>query len=93
MSLSSYNRIYNLSLAVVVMYNIMCLADIILTSINLISVIKYSAVFYLIFAFGMLFYKIHLTRKYFLGGGVITNLIVHAVLAVISVIMILIAIL
>ncbi len=92
MSLSTYNRIYNLSLAVVILYNIMCLADIILSAVSLATVIKYSAAFYLIFAFGMLFYKIHLTRKYFLGGGVITNLIVHGVFNVISIILILIAV-
>lgn len=90
MSLSSYNRIYNLSLGVIVLYNIMCLADIISSSVDLAGVIKSSAVFYLIFAFGMLIYKIQLTRKYFLGGGVIVNLIVHAVLTIISLVLILI---
>lgn len=92
MSLSRYNRIYNLSLAVVVLYDIMCFVDLILTSVNLINIIKSSAVIFLIFAFGMLFYKVHLTRRYFLGGGVIINLIIHAVLALISIILILIAV-
>ncbi|MBQ7296175.1 MAG: hypothetical protein IJW86_08310 [Clostridia bacterium] len=93
MSLSSYNRIYNLSLAVVVLYNIMCLADIILSGVNLISVIEYSAVVYLIFAFGMLIYKIQLTRRFFLGNDVIYNLIAHGVLAILSLILILIIVL
>lgn len=92
MSLSRYNRIYNLSLAVIVLYNVICLADIFLSSVDLNSIIKYSAALYLIFAFAMLYYKIHLTRKYFLGSDVIVNLIVHAVLTVISLLLILIAV-
>ncbi len=92
MSLSRYNRIYNLSLAVIVLYNIMCIADLVL-SLELSGIIKSSAVFYLAFTFGMLIYKIQLTRKFFLGNDVIYNLIAHGVLTGLSIILIMIIVL
>lgn len=92
MSLSSYNRIYNLSLGVLVLYNIVCLADMFLASVEISGIIKYSAPIYLIFALGMMYYKVRLTRKYFLGNDVIYNLIAHAVLTVLSIVLILIII-
>ncbi len=91
MGLSRYNRVFNLSLAVVVIYNILCMADIIFASIDLNSLISKSAVIYLIYACGMLGYKIHLALKYFIGSkDTIINLVAHLVLIITSVIMILI---
>ncbi len=91
MSLSRYNRIFNLSLAVVVLYNILCLAGIIFTSAVLDGIISKSAVIYLVFAFGMLAYKIYLALKNFIGSkDTIINLIAHAVLAIMSLILIII---
>ena len=62
MSVSQYNRIYNLSLAVIVLYNIALLADVILSAVDISGIISKSAIIYLIFALGMLWYKVHLTR-------------------------------
>lgn len=92
MSLSQYNRIYNFSLAVVVLYNIALLADVLFSAVDLSSIIGKSAIIYLIFALGMLWYKVHLTRKYFLGNDVIYNLIAHGVLTGLSMVLILIAV-
>ena len=89
MSVSQYNRIYNLSLAVIVLYNIALLADVILSAVAISGIISKSAIIYLIFALGMLWYKIHLTRKFFLGNDVIYNLIAHGVLTGTSIVMIL----
>ena len=84
MSVSQYNRIYNLSLAVIVLYNIALLADVILSAVDISGIISKSAIIYLIFALGMLWYKVHLTRKFFLGNDVIYNLIAHGVLTGLS---------
>ena len=92
MSVSQYNRIYNLSLAVIVLYNIALLADMLFSAVDLGGIISKSAIIYLIFALGMLWYKIHLTRKFFLGNDVIYNLIAHGVLTGLSMVLLLIAI-
>lgn len=92
MSVSQYNRIYNLSLAVIVLYNIALLADVLFSAVDLGGIIGKSAIIYLIFALGMLWYKIHLTRKFFLGNDVIYNLIAHGVLTGLSMVLLLIAI-
>lgn len=89
MSVSRYNRIFNFSLVIVVLYNILCVADMILSSVDLGSVIKYSAVFYLIFAIVTLVCKIQLARKYFLACA-IPNCIVHLVLTIVSIVLLLI---
>ena len=86
MSVSRYNRIYNFSLALVVLFNILCVADMVLT----LGIVGKIAVVYLIYALGMLAYKVHLTRKFFLGNDVIYNLIAHGVLTLSSIVMILI---
>ena len=90
MSVSQYNRIYNLSLAVIVLYNIALLADVLFSAVDLSNIISKSAIIYLIFALGMLAYKVHLTRKFFLGNDVIYNLIAHGVLTATSISLILI---
>ena len=90
MSVSEYNRIYNFSLAIIAIFNVVCLADVVLASMDLSGIISKVAVFYLIYAFGMLGYKVHLTRKYFLGNDVIYNLIAHGVLTATSIVFILI---
>ncbi len=92
MSVSQYNRIYNLSLAVIVLYNIALLADVILSAVDISGIISKSAIIYLIFALGMLWYKVHLTRKFFLGNDVIYNLIAHGVLTGLSMVLLVIAI-
>jgi hypothetical protein len=86
MSVSRYNRIYNFSLALIVLFNILCVADMVLT----LGIVGKIAVVYLIYALGMLAYKVHLTRKFFLGNDVIYNLIAHGVLTLSSIVMILI---
>lgn len=87
MSLSRYNRIFNLSLAIVVIYNILFFADVIFDFAALDSIIDKTAVIYLIFAFGMLVYKIYLAFKNFIGSkDTIVNIIVHMVLAITSLI-------
>lgn len=86
MSVSRYNRIYNFSLALIILFNILCVADMVLT----LGIVGKIAVVYLIYAFGMLAYKVHLTRKFFLGNDVIYNLIAHGVLTLSSIVMILI---
>ncbi len=91
MSVSRYNRIFNFSLVIVVLYNILCVADLILSSVDLGSVIKYSAIFYLIFAVVTLICKIQLARKFFLACA-IPNCIVHLVLTIVSVALLLIII-
>ena len=86
MSVSRYNRIYNFSLALIVLFNVLCVADMVLT----LGIVGKIAVVYLIYALGMLAYKVHLTRKFFLGNDVIYNLIAHGVLTLSSIVMILI---
>ncbi len=86
MSVSRYNRIYNFSLALIVLFNVLCVADMVLT----LGIVGKIAVVYLIYALGMLAYKVHLTRKFFLGNDVIYNLIAHGVLTGTSIVMILI---
>ena len=86
MSVSRYNRIYNFSLALIVLFNILCVADMVLT----LGIVGKIAVVYLIYALGMLAYKVHLTRKFFLGNDVIYNLVAHGVLTLTSIVMILI---
>ena len=92
MSVSQYNRIYNFSLAIIVLYNIALLADVLFSAVDLGGIISKSAIIYLIFALGMLWYKIHLTRKFFLGNDVIYNLIAHGILTGLSIVLILIVI-
>jgi hypothetical protein len=89
MSVSRYNRIYNFSLALIVLFNVLCVADMILT----LGIVSKIAVVYMIYTLGMLAYKVHLTRKYFLGNDVIYNLIAHGVLTGTSIVMILIIVL
>lgn len=88
MSLSRYNRIYNISLGVIIIYTLMSLVALI-TKIEILSnIISATGFIYAVFAAVMLWYKIHLTRKYFIGGSVIINLIVHAVFMVLSFVLI-----
>ena len=87
MSVSRYNRIFNFSLVIVVLYNILCVADMILASADLGSIIKYSAAFYLIFAVVTLICKIQFARKYFLACA-IPNCVVHLVLTIVSFILV-----
>jgi hypothetical protein len=89
MSVSRYNRIYNFSLALIVLFNVLCVADMVLT----LGIVSKIAVVYLIYTLGMLAYKVRLTRKYFLGNDVIYNLIAHGVLTGSSIVMILIIVL
>lgn len=86
MSVSRYNRIYNFSLAIIVLFNVLCVADMVLT----LGIVSKIAVFYLLYAFGMLYCKIHLMRKYFLGNDVIYNVVAHGVLTGLSIVLILI---
>ncbi len=93
MSLSRYNKIYNISLGIVILYTLMSFIALI-TKIEILgSIISATGFIYALFAAVMLWYKIHLTRKYFIGGSVIINLIVHGVLMGISFLLILISVL
>lgn len=91
MSLSRYNRIFNLSLAIVVIYNILFIANEIFDFAALDSIIDKTAVIYLIFAYCSLAYKIYLAFKNFIGSrDTIINIIVHMVLAITSLIFVII---
>ena len=92
MSISRYNKVYNLSLAVIILYGIVLLADVVLASVNLGSIVGISAVVFVVYSVSMLFYKIHLTRKYFLGNYAIVNLVAHGVLMGVDALLILISI-
>ena len=92
MGVSRYNRVFNLSLAVIVLYNIICLASVVLSIEILDSIISKSAIIYLIYALGMLCYKVHLTRYFFLGGYAVKNLVAHGVLTGLSAAWIIIAV-
>lgn len=91
MSIPSYNRIYNLTLSIVVLYNVVCIADMILACFDISNIIMYSAAFYLIFAIVSLICKIQLARKYFLSCA-IPNIVAHLVLTIVSVVLIIISI-
>jgi hypothetical protein len=84
MGVSRYNRVFNLSLAVIVIYNIICLASVVLSIEILDSIVSKSAIIYLIYAIGTLCYKIHLTRYFFLGSYAVKNLVAHGVLTGLS---------
>ncbi len=92
MGVTRYNRIFNFSIAIIVLYNILCLANAFLSIDILDSIISKSAIIYLIYAVGMLFYKIKLTRYYFLGTYAIVNLVIHGVLIGLSMVLIIIVV-
>ena len=92
MGVSRYNRVFNFSLAVIVLYNIICLANVVLSIEILDSIISKSAIIYLIYAIGILCYKIHLTRYFFLGSYAVKNLVAHGVLTGLSAALIIIAV-
>ena len=92
MGVSRYNRVFNFSLAIIVLYNILCLANTVLSISVLGSIISKSAIFYLIYAIGILCYKIHLTRYFFLGSYAVKNLVAHGVLIGLSAALIIIAV-
>ena len=88
MSVTRYNKVYNLSLAIIAIYNILCIAGMILSMPVIDSIISKSALIYIAYAVGMFGYKIYLTKEYFLGNYAIFNLIAHGVLAATSIILI-----
>ena len=92
MSITRYNKVYNLSLAIIVIYNILCIAGMILAMPVIDSIISKSALIYIAYAVGMLAYKIYLTKEYFLGNYAIFNLIAHGVLMALSILLILITV-
>lgn len=92
MGVSRYNRVFNFSLAIIVLYNIICLAGVVLSIDILDSIISKSAIIYLIYAIGTLCYKIHLTRYFFLGSYAVKNLVAHGVLTGLSAALIIIAV-
>ena len=89
MSITRYNKIYNLSLAIIVIYNVLCIAGMVLAMPVIDSIISKSALFYVAYSVGMLIYKIRLTREYFLGNYAIINLIAHGILMALSMLLIL----
>lgn len=92
MGVSRYNRVFNFSLAIIVLYNILCLANTVLSISALGGIISKSAIIYLIYAIGTLCYKIHLTRYFFLGSYAVKNLVAHGVLTGLSAALIIIAV-
>ena len=92
MGVSRYNRVFNFSLAIIVLYNIICLAGVVLSIDILDSIISKSAIINLIYAIGTLCYKIHLTRYFFLGSYAVKNLVAHGVLTGLSAALIIIAV-
>lgn len=79
MSVSRYNRVFNLSIFAIILYDIVLLADVILGLEALAGIIGVTSIIYLVLAIVSLIYKIKLTSKYFLGKYAIVNLIVHGV--------------
>ncbi len=92
MGVSRYNRVFNFSLAIIVLYNILCLANTVLSISALDGIISKSAIIYLVYAIGILCYKIHLTRYFFLGSYAVKNLVAHGVLTGLSAALIIIAV-
>lgn len=90
MSITRYNRIFNFSSAIVILYNALCLANAALSIDILGVIISKTAIIYLIFAVGTLCYKISLTRYYFLGKYAIINLVLHCIFTVSGMVLILI---
>ncbi len=79
MSVSRYNRVFNLSIFAIILYDIVLLADVILGLEALAGIIGVTSIIYLVLAIVSLIYKIKLTSKYFLGRYAMINLIVHGV--------------
>lgn len=92
MSITRYNKVYNLSLAIIVIYNILCITAMVLAMPSIDGIISKSALIYIAYAVGMFIYKIRLTKEYFLGNYAIFNLIAHGVLMALSMLLILIVI-
>ena len=84
MGVTEYSRKFNFTLALVVLYNVLCLADVVIGLPILDSIISKTAIIYLVLAIALLVYKIQLTRKYFLGRYALNNLIAHGVLIGVS---------
>ena len=84
MGVTEYSRKFNFTLALVGLYNVLCLADVIFGLPALDSIISKTAIIYLVIAIALLLYKIKLTRKYFLGRYALNNLIAHGVLIGVS---------
>ena len=93
MGVTRYNKIYNFSLAVIVLYNVLCLVGLVASLPIITSIISKSAIIYVLYSVGMLCYKIHLTRKYFLGNYALFNMIAHGVLTGLSIFLILVVLL
>ena len=79
MSVSRYNRVFNLSIFAIILYDIVLLADVILGLEALAGIIGVTSIIYLVLAIVSLIYKIKLSSKYFLGRYAMINLIVHGV--------------
>ena len=79
MSVSRYNKVFNLSLIAIILYNIILLADAILSLEALGSIISVTSIVFLVLAIVSLIYKIRLSSKYFLGRYAMINIIVHGV--------------
>ena len=92
MSITRYNKIYNLSLAIIAIYNILCITAMVLAMPAIDNIISKSALIYIVYAVGMFGYKIYLTKEYFLGNYAIFNLIAHGVLMALSILLILITV-
>ncbi len=90
MSITRYNKIFNFSSAVIILYNALCLINAVLSIEILGGIISKTAVVFIIFAVGMLIYKISLTRYYFLGRYAVINLILHCLFTVSGILLILI---
>lgn len=79
MSVSRYNKVFNLSLAAIILYNVILLTDVILDLEALGNILGVTSIIYLVLAIVSLIYKIKLSSKYFLGRYALINLIVHGV--------------
>ncbi len=95
MSLSRYNRIFNLSIAVVIFYTVINVLYLITSgNMPLGSLVKTLDSFtwhiYSIFALGTLAVKARVSMKYFIGArSTIINIVLHAVFSLISIILVL----
>lgn len=90
MGVSKYNKIFNWTLALVILYDVLALVNVITDIPALDGIISKTAVIFLIFAIGTLVIKCYLALKNFIGSkDTIINLIVHLLLIFASIVLVL----
>lgn len=88
MGVTKYNRVYKLSLALTVIYSLVCLVSIITDIPALDGIISKTILIYLAYSIVMFICKIRMAFKYLLGGmDTIINILVHGVFTFIGAVM------